>query len=303
MKMQQLEYFVTVSQCGSLGKAAEKLFTSQPNVSKVIHSLETELGTPLFERNPRGLKLNEYGKAIFEYANGIMTNAGCITSICKQHIPETFSVSTFQSNSLARLLADLYNEYPNIRINHRQANIEEIVKNVETNISEIGIIYISNKHMQSLTNILMQKHLEFEEICTCRACVNAGPKSPIYERDSISYPELSGLHFVSGIQDYFSENNFSRENLGMAGSDAFSISVSSNCNQMRQYLITETDLVDFSLNRSYNGIVDRSIIKRIDITGDEAELAVGYIAEKGHVLSDPAEMYIKLISHHYLLES
>ena len=30
MKMQQLEYFVTVSQCGSLGKAAEKLFTSQP---------------------------------------------------------------------------------------------------------------------------------------------------------------------------------------------------------------------------------------------------------------------------------
>ena len=154
MKMQQLEYFITVSQCGSLGKAAEKLFTSQPNVSKVIHSLETDLGTELFERTTRGLRLNGYGKAIYDYANGILTNANCISSICRQHIPDTFSISTFQSNSLARLLVDLYKEYPDIRIDHRQGNIEEIVSNVEKSVSEIGIIYISHKHRQSLNNIL-----------------------------------------------------------------------------------------------------------------------------------------------------
>lgn len=303
MKMQQLEYFVTVSQCGSLGKAAEKLFTSQPNVSKVIHSLETELGTPLFERNPRGLRLNEYGRAIFEYANSIITNAWCISSICRQRIPDTFSISTFQSNSLARLLVDLYTSHPQIRIEHRQSNIEEIVKNVETAASEIGIIYISHKHRQSLVNILTQKHLEFIELCTGRACINVGPRSPLYNRDSISYGELSGLRFVSGIQDYFSENNFSRDNLGMAGSDAFTNTVSSNCNQMLSYLLEETELVDFSINRSYKGIYDRSVIKRLDVIGDEAELAVGYIAEKDHILSDNAVDYIALLNSYYLLES
>ncbi len=302
MKMQQLEYFITVSQCGSLGKAAEKLFTSQPNVSKVIHSLETDLGTELFERTTRGLRLNGYGKAIYDYANGILTNANCISSICRQHIPDTFSISTFQSNSLARLLVDLYKEYPDIRIDHRQGNIEEIVTNVEKSVSEIGIIYISHKHRQSLNNILTQKHLEFIELCTARACINVGPKSPLYERDSINYSELSGLHFVSGIQDYFSENYFSRENLGMAGSDAFTNMVSSNCNQMLSYLLEETSLVDFSINRTYKGQYDRTHIKQLDIIGDEAMLAVGYIAEKEHVLTDSATEYISLLNNYYLLE-
>ena len=47
MDMKQLEFFVTACERGSLSKAAECLYTSQPNISKNIRSLERELGRPL----------------------------------------------------------------------------------------------------------------------------------------------------------------------------------------------------------------------------------------------------------------
>ena len=50
MEIKQLEYFVAASECGSFNKAAQCLYTSQPNVSKVVSSLEKELGRELFER-------------------------------------------------------------------------------------------------------------------------------------------------------------------------------------------------------------------------------------------------------------
>ena len=43
MQLQQLIYFVTVAEQGSINKAAEKLFITQPNLSKAISNLENEL--------------------------------------------------------------------------------------------------------------------------------------------------------------------------------------------------------------------------------------------------------------------
>ncbi len=45
MELKQLEFFMAACDCGSLGKAAARLYTTQPNVSKVIHQLEQHLGT------------------------------------------------------------------------------------------------------------------------------------------------------------------------------------------------------------------------------------------------------------------
>ena len=298
MKLQQLEYFVTVSKCGSLGKAAAQLYTSQPNVSKVIHSLESELGHPLFERTTRGLRLNGYGKSIYEYAVSIIKDAEMITQVCTENISGTFNVSTYQSTTLARLLVQLYKAHPELRIEHRQGNVEEVVGNVENSISELGIIYISRKYKQALLNILTQKKLEFFELGTARACITVGPKSPLYHRTRIPYSELAGLHFVRGIQDYFSENDFSRNNIGIAAADALQTDVFTNCNLMVSYLLEETDLADFGINLVYPDNSDSHRLhhyKTIEVAGTESAMVLGYITEKDRGLSDTAAEFIRLI--------
>ena len=53
--------FYTVAKCGSLTRAAEELYISQPAVSRSIKQLETQLGVPLFTRTHRGMQLSAQG--------------------------------------------------------------------------------------------------------------------------------------------------------------------------------------------------------------------------------------------------
>ena len=64
MELRQLEYFMITCEKGSFNQAAECLYTTQPNVSKVISSLEKELGRPLFERSSRGIRITPYGETV-----------------------------------------------------------------------------------------------------------------------------------------------------------------------------------------------------------------------------------------------
>ena len=56
--------FYTVAKCGSLTRAAEELYISQPAVSQSIKQLENQLGVPLFDRRHRGMELSAQGGEI-----------------------------------------------------------------------------------------------------------------------------------------------------------------------------------------------------------------------------------------------
>ena len=59
--------FYTVAKKGSLTKAAEELYISQPAVSQAVKQLENQLGVNLFNRTHRGVELSEEGgRRIFE---------------------------------------------------------------------------------------------------------------------------------------------------------------------------------------------------------------------------------------------
>lgn len=72
MELQQLQYFVTTVQTGSITKAAEVLYISQPALSRTIHRLEEELGFSLFERRHAGIRLTPGGETIYQGAEQIL---------------------------------------------------------------------------------------------------------------------------------------------------------------------------------------------------------------------------------------
>ena len=68
MTMDQLQAFVDVSQRGSLSRAAEALFVTQPTLTARIKGLERELGSTLFIRSGRGMRLTDAGRSFLPYA-------------------------------------------------------------------------------------------------------------------------------------------------------------------------------------------------------------------------------------------
>ena len=68
MQIEFLETFVEVARSGSVTRAAESLYLSQPSVSGRLQALESELGDPLLIRTPRGVRLTDAGREFLPYA-------------------------------------------------------------------------------------------------------------------------------------------------------------------------------------------------------------------------------------------
>ncbi|MCD8035970.1 MAG: LysR family transcriptional regulator [Clostridiales bacterium] len=293
MELKQLEFFIAASECGSLSKAAEKLYTSQPNVSKVIRMLEEELGTQLFERTSRGLRLTPYGKSIYDYALNIVKNANLIKSTDGRKNRDTLYISTYQSNVIAKLLTGVYNNHENMSIEHRQGTIEEIINHVEHGVSEIGILYVSQKHLTAFQNIIGRKDLEFVSLGKLKACIYAGPKSLVYHKDSITYDELAELRYIRGLSDFFSiDDGLEQISLGVVNSDILNPAVYTNSEHLATNLLLQTDLVEIGIDLDIPNYSQYDM-KNLAIEGKESYLTLGYVTEKGHAISSYANELIE----------
>ena len=72
MDQQQLQAFVTLANYENMSTTAQIMNTTQPQISRIISSLEAEVGVQLFTRAGRGIQLNEHGSVFLQYANDIL---------------------------------------------------------------------------------------------------------------------------------------------------------------------------------------------------------------------------------------
>ena len=112
MTFQQLEYIVEISKCGSINKAAQKLFLSQSGISTAVRELENELGIRVLARSNRGVEFTPEGKEFLSYAVSLLEQKQRIEGLYGQNrnaaAPERFSVSTqrypFTEDAFLRML-------------------------------------------------------------------------------------------------------------------------------------------------------------------------------------------------------
>lgn len=74
LNIKQIQYFAACAKTGSFSQAAELLFTTQSNVSKVIRSMEDDMRTQLFVRHAKGIELTPEGERAFIHVQRILEN-------------------------------------------------------------------------------------------------------------------------------------------------------------------------------------------------------------------------------------
>ncbi len=115
--------FYTVAKCGSLTKAADELYISQPAVSQAIKQLENQLGTPLFNRTRRGMELTaQGGKVIFskvEAALSLFSEAESMISQINTSATGTIRIGasdTIFEYFLADKIVQFHEQFPAVKI-------------------------------------------------------------------------------------------------------------------------------------------------------------------------------------------
>ncbi|WRS26912.1 LysR family transcriptional regulator [Oscillospiraceae bacterium MB08-C2-2] len=297
MELKQLNFFVTTVKCGGVNKAAEQLYTSQPNVSKTIASLERELGCPLFTRTSKGMELTPEGRKLWSYARSVLKNVDIMTSIAQNSAKQVFSISSYPSKMIAKVYTDYYNLYkePSSNFEFLEGTTENIIENVEKRQSEIGIAYISGEQMGCFGHLLWHKRLEFQPICYREACIYAGKKHPLYHRESVEVGELKDLRFIQPVSDSFSmEQHLEPLDPAMSCFGMLNQVATTNSDNALLSFLSNTDLCCFGVylpNHAY----EETAIRAIRVKGSEKNLQLGYIKRQSDSLTEGAQNFITML--------
>ena len=87
MDFRHLRYFVAIVEEGTFTRAARKLFVAQPALTKQIHDLEAEIGSPLLVRGARGVSLTPAGAELLGHARALLEGEARARACVR--IPET----------------------------------------------------------------------------------------------------------------------------------------------------------------------------------------------------------------------
>lgn len=149
MKLLQMKYFQTVCRYGSITKAAEELFVSQPTISFCIKELEEEFGVKLFHRRHNRLQLTVEGSYFLDKVNYILQSVDALSSQMKNmgnnrnHVK--IAVPAMISTFLFPQIFNAYNEvYPELQLEMLETGSLQARKLVDANSVDLGITILDS---------------------------------------------------------------------------------------------------------------------------------------------------------------
>lgn len=202
MRLNQLEYFIKVVECGSITKAAQELYLSQPSLTKAISSLEAEYDLKLFDRTAKGLNLTPRGRDFLEYAKGVIDSSQALnTTFGKKDYPyiQRVAIASQQFDFIYDILLLLYREntQERLQIDLKENDRGEILKMVEERRADIGILVVTERNSRLFRSEVQRKNLEMHSLDTSSVYVSMGKKSKLYDHESIDVEEAEQyLHVV-----------------------------------------------------------------------------------------------------------
>ena len=203
MTFQQLTYVVEISKCGSINKAAQKLFLSQSGISTAVRELEEELGIQFFVRSNRGVEFTQEGKEFLSYAVSLLEQKQRIESLYGEarnsSAPVRFSVSTqrypFTEDAFLRMLRRTTDNRYVFSI--REAGMDAVIDDVYDHRADIGVIFLTELTKKIIRRLLDARDLDFHEIAAVSPCIYVRKGHPLANRDEVTEEDLAGLPYVS----------------------------------------------------------------------------------------------------------
>lgn len=146
-----LSDFLLCSKIGSFSKAAEVLLRGQPNITKTINNLESQLECKLFVRSNKGVRLTPEGEKLFRYAEIAFVNLNKAENeiISERNLDGgIISIAVTEIGlygSLLTALTAFNNDYPSVKIRLANLNSPQAMEAVKNGVADFAVVTLHEK--------------------------------------------------------------------------------------------------------------------------------------------------------------
>lgn len=296
MTLMQLRYIIMISETGSLNKAADQLYVSQPSLTSAVKELEKELGITIFNRSGKGVTLTNDGIEFLLHAKQIY---GQYESVLEKYgkggsYKKKFGVSTQHYSFAVKAFVDMAKSFDMSKYEFaiRETKTQEVISDVSNLKSEIGVLYLCDFNRKSMTKLLRSAGLEFHHLIDCQAYVYLWKHHPLAGKDSITFDQLDGypcLSFEQGdnssfylAEEILSTNEYSQVIKANDRATMLNLMVGLNGYTLCSGIICE----------ELNGSDFTAVPFKDDEQNHNSIMEIGYVTRKNSILSKMGELYV-----------
>ena len=195
MTLQQMKYALTIAEQGSMNKAAEQLFISQPSLTSAVRELEKEIGIQVFVRSSRGVSVTAEGADFLMYVRQVYQQYELLHQKYggSGGAKRKFGVSTQHYSFAVKAFVEMVKNFGTLNFEFaiRETRTMDVLHDVGGFRSEVGIIYQCDYNRRIIGKMLHELELA-ERISDTVVCVagdridRIGPPEEIFTRAYIA---------------------------------------------------------------------------------------------------------------------
>lgn len=303
MTLQQIKYALAVAKNGSINRAAEELYITQSTLSSSIRTLEDEAGVTIFLRTGKGVSVTPDGSEFLTYAGRVFEQYELLQEKYGKNgkVKRKFGVSTQHYSFSVKAFVEMVKRFDTLNFDFaiRETRTLDVINDVGSMKSEIGILYKSAFNGKIIDKMLSENDLEFTPLINCKAYVYLWKNHPLANEESISLEQLKEYPCMcfeqgDGVASYFAEEiltdaEYPRIIRSLDRATQLNLMVGLNGYTLCSGIICE----------ELNGSLYKAVPFREEDGNLNSNMEIGYISKRVGRLSEFAEVYLEEI-HKYL---
>lgn len=298
MTLQQINYVIAIAEAGSMNRASETLYVSQPSLTSAVRELEKEIGITIFTRTGRGVTLTNDGAEFLQYAKQLWSQYLALNEkYTGGALKKKFGVSTQHYSFAVKAFVEMVKSMGTSEYEFaiRETKTREVIGDVASMRSEIGILYLSGFNRKAVLKQLASAELEFHSLIICKPFVYLWKGHPLANEKEIRFSQLKDYPCLSFEQGdnaslYYSEEIYSEYEYPQI------IKANDRATMLNLMIgLNGYTLCSGIICEELNG-EDYTAVPFVPDGGQESEMEIGYICRKNLILSRVGSDYIEKIS-------
>ena len=294
MEIKQLKYFVVAADVGSFSEAAKVLYTTQSSVSKVIASLEMELGYQLFKRAGKGINLTSEGKKFHNRASKLVLDFASLETDSIKHQKNMVKISANHSSWLANCFSQFYELHKDedVCYSFHADTTSNIVNRIRLMEDEVGFVYVFPETRLQFEYELKKYQLTFEKLKSVDGMVYFQPDDTVGKLEK-SVDNIHNMKFIQSEQDEYFRNGLWHTEDGEDVTIKDDIAVITNSDYVMHAFLEKNSLANLSAD-SFNSY-DTSVRPGLRLKSNEGEIQFGILKNDSVKISPIVNEFIDYI--------